>query len=39
MYEPDLLAIFRESYAAMYHLRIISCGYSCFVFTIIKIGL
>ena len=25
---PDLLAIFRESHAAMFQLRIISCGYT-----------
>jgi len=29
MFRPHLLGIFMESYAAMYQLRIISCGYSC----------
>jgi len=29
MFQPDLLAIFRESYAVMFQLRIISCGYKC----------
>jgi len=31
MFQPDLLAIFRESYAAMFQLRIISFGYTTVV--------
>ena len=39
---PDLLAMFRQSHAAMFQLTIISCGHDCcFVYNyeVIKIGL
>jgi len=32
MFRPDWLAIFMESYAAIFQIRIISYGYSCCVY-------
>jgi hypothetical protein len=29
MFQLDLLVIIRESYAVMFQIRIISCGYNC----------
>ena len=29
MFRPDLLAIFKESYAEMFQIRIILLGYKC----------
>jgi len=31
MFRPDLLVIVKETYAAMFQLTFLSCGYSCCV--------
>jgi len=37
MFRPDYLAIFMQSYAAMFQIRIISYGYSCCVLELLKL--
>ena len=37
MFLPDYLAIFMESYAAMFQIRIVSYGYSCCVLQLLRL--